>query len=106
MRLTQSFIPPRNYNAEQATSRCSAKRLTRAALMVTDRNAKTVLTNRIMLEATRLLAHSVLPVADVSDRLGFSEATNFVKFFRRESGLTPSAFRAQLRGLRGRAERS
>ena len=74
--------------------------------MVTDRNAKTVLTNRMMLEAKRLLAHSVLPIADIGDRLGFSEATNFVKFFRREAGLTPSAFRAQLRGLRGRAERS
>jgi AraC-like DNA-binding protein len=35
-----------------------------------------------------------LPVAAVGDQLGFDEATNFVKFFRRETGLTPGAFRA------------
>ena len=77
---------------------CSAKSLTRAVQVVADRNAKSVLTDRIVLEAKRLLAHSVLSVASVGDRLGFSEATNFVKFFRRETRLTPSAFRAQLRG--------
>ena len=77
---------------------CSEKSLTRAAQVVADCTAKTLLTDRIVLEAKRLLAHSVLSVANVGDHLGFSEATNFVKFFRRETGLTPSAFRAQLRG--------
>lgn len=81
---------------------CSAKSLTRASLMVSDRNAKAVLTDRIVLEAKRLLAHSVQSVANIGDQLGFSEATNFVKVFRRETGLTPSAFRAQLSGLKGR----
>lgn len=80
---------------------CSAKSLTRATQLVADRNAKTLLTDRIVLEAKRLFAHSVLSVATVGDLLGFSEATNFVKFFRRETGLTPSAFRARLRGPTG-----
>ncbi len=104
--IEQHFTKRHDVNHYARHLGCSAKSLTRAALMVTDRNAKAVLTDRIMLEAKRLLAHSVLPVADIGDRLGFSEATNFVKFFRREAGLTPSAFRAQLRGLRGGAERS
>jgi AraC-like DNA-binding protein len=81
---------------------CSEKSLNRAALAVSDRNAKAVLTDRIVLEAKRLLAHSLLPVAIVGDCLGFSEATNFVKFFRRETGLTPGAFRAQLTGSKQR----
>jgi AraC-like DNA-binding protein len=34
-------------------------------------------------------------VATIGDQLGFDEATNFVKFFRREAGLTPGAFRAR-----------
>jgi AraC-like DNA-binding protein len=75
---------------------CSVKSLTRAALVLTDRSAKAVLIDRIVLEAKRLLAHTYLPVAAVSDRLGFGEATNFVKFFRRETGLTPGAFRSRL----------
>jgi AraC-like DNA-binding protein len=76
---------------------CSEKSLTRAAFLVTDRSAKAVLTERIVLEAKRLLAHTALPVAAIGDQLGFAEATNFVKFFRREAGQTPGAFRAQQR---------
>ncbi len=84
---------------------CSEKSLARAARLVADRNAKAILVDRIVLEAKRLLAHSVLPVANVGDRLGFSEATNFVKFIRRETGLTPGALRAQLTGLENPAPR-
>ncbi len=73
---------------------CSEKSLSRATLAVTDMGAKTFLTNRIVLEARRLLVHTLSPVAAISDQLGFDEPTNFVKFFRRETGLTPGAFRA------------
>lgn len=79
---------------------CSEKSLTRAAFQVTDRSAKAVITERLVLEAKRLLAHTLLPVATIGDQLGFAEATNFVKFFRRETGLTPGAFRADQRGPR------
>jgi AraC-like DNA-binding protein len=57
-----------------------------------------MLTQRIVLEAKRLLAHSLAPVAAIGETLGFDEATNFVKFFRRETGLTPGAFRARQSG--------
>jgi len=76
---------------------CSEKSLTRASLEVSDRTAKAVIADRLVLEAKRLLAHTLLPVAVIGDQLGFAEATNFVKFFRRETGLTPGAFRAEQR---------
>ena len=75
---------------------CSEKSLSRAALAVADRSAKAILTDRIALEAKRMLAHSLLPVASIGYELGFSEPTNFVKFFRRETRLTPGAFREQM----------
>ena len=34
------------------------------------------------------------PVATISGVLGFDAATNVMKFFRRETGRTPAAFRA------------
>lgn len=77
---------------------CSQKSLSRATLEVADVSAKALLTQRIVLEAKRLLAHAVMPVAAVADALGFDEATNFVKFFRRETGTTPGAFRARHAG--------
>ncbi|MFP5510973.1 MAG: helix-turn-helix domain-containing protein [Alphaproteobacteria bacterium] len=38
------------------------------------------------------------PIYLIAEGLGFAEATNFAKFFRRETGLTPAAFRAENRG--------
>jgi AraC-like DNA-binding protein len=72
---------------------CSEKSIGRASLAVTGVGAKAFLTNRIVLEARRLLVHTNAPVATISEQLGFDEATNFVKFFRRETGATPGAFR-------------
>ena len=72
---------------------CSEKSLTRAAMEGAGVNAKDLITSRINLEAKRLLAHTVLPVAVIGEQLGFQEPTNFVKFFRREVGCTPGHFR-------------
>ncbi len=62
-------------------------------LEVSGVNAKTYLSQRITLEAKRLLAHTGAPVSRIADKLGFDEATNFVKFFRREAGCSPGEFR-------------
>jgi AraC-like DNA-binding protein len=72
---------------------CSEKSLGRAVLGVAGVSAKTFLSQRIVLEAKRLLVHTALPVATVGDRLGFAEPSNFVKFFRREAGQSPGQFR-------------
>jgi AraC-like DNA-binding protein len=72
---------------------CSVRTLTRACLTATGRSAKQVIDDRVTLEAKRLLAHSDLPVATIGFELGFSEPTNFGRFFARETGLTPGEFR-------------
>lgn len=71
----------------------SVKTLTRATLAVAGVPAKTLIAERVALEAKRLLVHTGLPVAAIAESLGFPEASNFVKFFRREAGCTPSSFR-------------
>lgn len=67
--------------------------ISRACLAAEGRSAKQVIDRRIALEAQRLLVHSAASVAEVAHQLGFSEATNFVKFFQRMIGLAPSVFR-------------
>jgi len=67
--------------------------LTRACRAATGQNAKHVIDGRIALEAQRLLAHTDQPVATIARRLGFSQATNFVKFFVRHTGATPGDVR-------------
>jgi AraC-like DNA-binding protein len=74
---------------------CAEKTLSRATQEVIGINAKTYLCQRIALEAKRMLIHTNLSVALIADSLGFNEATNFVKFFRRETGCSPNGFRKQ-----------
>lgn len=74
---------------------CTEKSLTRATLATRGMSAKAFIAARLNLEAKRLLAHTNLPVADIAERLGFQEATNFSKFFRREARCAPAEFRRQ-----------
>jgi AraC-like DNA-binding protein len=75
---------------------CSVRTLTRASLAVTGRSAKQLVDDRVALEARRLLACSPISIAEVGRRLGFPEPTNFGRFFHREVGVSPGAFRAAL----------
>lgn len=79
---------------------CSVRTLTRACLAVTGRSAKQVIDDRVTLQAMRLLAATELPIAEIGGELGFSEPTNFGRFFVREVGQSPGAFRDRLRGDR------
>ncbi|MEU8283347.1 AraC family transcriptional regulator [Micromonospora sp. NPDC048905] len=77
-----------------ADLRCSVRTLTRACLAVTGRSAKQVIDERVALQAGRLLAATDQPIAQIGRQLGFSEPTNFGRFFTREVGVSPGAFRA------------
>jgi len=57
--------------------------------------AKTFIASRLALEAKRLLVHTEMPISAIAQRLGFDEATNFIKFFRGIEGCTPGEFRRQ-----------
>jgi AraC-like DNA-binding protein len=73
---------------------CSVRTLTRACLAVTGCSAKQVIDDRVALQASRLLAATDAPIARIGRRLGFPEPTNFGRFFTREVGVSPGAFRA------------
>ncbi|MEU6602489.1 helix-turn-helix domain-containing protein [Streptomyces flaveolus] len=71
----------------------SPRTLTRATSVATGRTAKQYVDDRVLLEAKRLLRHSGLTAKEVADRLGFVDASDFTKFFRLRTGVTPGAFR-------------
>lgn len=75
---------------------CSQSTLSRACTASVGRSAKHLIDQRLALEAKRLLVHGNATTAEIGYRLGFSEPTNFVKFFRRLTDTTPQAFRAAL----------
>jgi AraC-like DNA-binding protein len=71
----------------------SEKTLSRVCVAATGVPAKSVINQRLVLEAKRLLAHTTLAVQTIGRELGFAEPSNFVKFFRKQAGMPPLAFR-------------
>jgi AraC-like DNA-binding protein len=77
---------------------CSTKSLRRACMMACGSSPKALIEQRLILETKRLLAHTGLTVEAIATEVGFSEPTNFVKFFRRHGGMRPLDFRAKFPG--------
>jgi AraC-like DNA-binding protein len=73
----------------------SERTLNRASTAGSGASAKELIARRLCLEAKRLLAHTANPVQTIAFDLGFDEATNFVKFFKRMEGMTPTDFRRE-----------
>ncbi|MGC3991229.1 MAG: AraC family transcriptional regulator [Chthoniobacteraceae bacterium] len=63
----------------------------------TGRSAGSIIRQRRLLDAQRLLLHSDLPVAEIGYQTGFPDPSYFTRFFRRETGDTPVAFREKIR---------
>src|SRR5262249_3222185 len=91
--LERSFATTRNAADYAAAVGYSLRSLNRACQAATGRTAKERLAARVPRGATRLLVPPDLPAASIGHRLGFTEPTNFGKFFQRETGETPGAFR-------------
>lgn len=56
-------------------------------------SVKELVDERVLVEAKRLLAFSQYSISDVANRLGFNEATNMTKFFKRHTDVSPKDFR-------------
>lgn len=58
-----------------------------------------IIRGEVVREAQRLLARTDLSCAQIAERLGFDDASYFSRYFRRENGLTPTAFRRAQLGI-------
>jgi AraC-like DNA-binding protein len=68
--------------------------VTSALTKATGRSAGKWIVSGRMAEARRLLLHSDARVDRVAERVGYADATHFIRMFRREHGATPAAWRA------------
>lgn len=93
--LEVEFMRQHNLNFYARRLGYAESTLSRACIRAEGVSAKRVIDQRIILEAKRMLVHSPLSVAEIGYALGFSEATNFNKFFRRLEQRTPQMFREQ-----------
>jgi AraC-like DNA-binding protein len=80
-----------DFYAEQLN--ISAVYLSECIKKVTTKSAKQIIDYYIVLDAKTRLRQSSQSISEIAYTLGFSEVTNFVKFFKRQTKLTPKAFR-------------
>jgi len=55
--------------------------------------------NRLVLEAKRLLVHSEQTSKEIAFDLGFADSSYFNRFFKRETGQTPTGYRSGIRKM-------
>jgi len=56
-------------------------------------SAGTLIRERVILEAKRLLINRDLMVAEIAEKLNFADQSYFIKFFKKYEGITPEKFR-------------
>ncbi len=80
-----------NYYAKEII--ISEKRLNQATSKIFGKTPKEIIDDRIILEAKRILAHTTESIKEICFYLGFEEPTNFIKYFKKHSAITPTEFR-------------
>jgi AraC family transcriptional activator of pobA len=79
---------------EYAEQMClTENRLNRICKRFTGKTAFEILQDRILLEAQRYLVYTAAPLAEIAFVLGLNDAAYFCRFFKKRTGLTPSAYR-------------
>lgn len=73
----------------------STKKLNRITQAIVQKAAKDYINDLLILETKRFLMNTSLSVKEIAYKTGFDVPTNFVKFFKKNTGITPLAFRKQ-----------
>jgi len=72
------------------------KHLNRICKDILNQTVTELITQRVILEAKRLLINASKTVNQVADSLGFDDYSYFTRLFKKHTGLTPSEFRKNL----------
>ena len=59
----------------------------------TGRTAKSMINDRVLTASRQLLVDEALSITQISQRLGFEYPQHFVRFFKAQTGKTPSEYR-------------
>ena len=93
--LHENYQLSRNVNFYAEKLSISPKHLNTLCRKFLNLSAKNTIDNFVVLEAKReLISNS--PIKEIAYKLGFLETTNFVKYFKKQTNISPSKFKEQL----------
>lgn len=91
--LSNHFSDSRNANFYAQKMNITYKHLNNICKEVLNTTAKQFIDEFIILEAKRKLINSTIKSSELSYKLGFEDPTNFIKYFKKFTGLTPNSFK-------------
>ncbi|MBW3524661.1 helix-turn-helix transcriptional regulator [Chryseobacterium sp. NKUCC03_KSP] len=90
--LEESFTSQKSISYYASQLNISAKHLNRITQTVMQKTASEIITERVILEAKRMLIYLDEGLVEIAFRLGYEEYSYFARMFRKNSGITPSQF--------------
>lgn len=75
----------------------SPRHLNRIIQQETKKNLTSVIQDRSILEAKRLLTFSDLTIREIATQLGFEDSAYFARFFRKKTNSSPTGFRKKVK---------
>jgi len=91
--LEQHLLNNRKVQFYAQQLQISTKKLNRITQEIIKKPVKQYINERLIMEMKRLLINTDWNIQEIAYKTGFEEPTNFVKYFKKETKLTPSAFR-------------
>ncbi len=91
--VEQSYRDQQQVQAYAQQLGVSTNHLVKTIRQTTHSTPKQMLRERLLLESKRLLVHSPYPVTQISSLLNFPNSTTFARWFKKQTGKTPSQFR-------------
>lgn len=74
----------------------SSKTLTTITKTITNKSPSQIISERIILQAKRLLRFTTLQIGEVAFRVGFDDPSYFIKYFKRYVSVAPTKYRGTL----------
>lgn len=91
--IEKNFSKTRDAKVYASDIAISYKHLNDVCKKIVKTTAKSFIDSYVVLEAKRMLVSTSLSVKEIAFVVGFSEPTNFLKYFKKHTGLTPVEFR-------------
>lgn len=91
--IDQKFAECKQVNQYADALNMSTTKLNWVCKRSVGKNAQSIIKERVVLEAKNLLFHTDKTVTEVAYELQFNDVSNFVKFFKAQTTLTPQQYR-------------
>ncbi len=93
--LDENFLKLKQVKDYSNLMNTSTYKLNEICLKIARKPAISIIKERIVVEAKNLISFTSLNIAEIAYKLNFSDPSNFVKFFKTQTNLTPLEYRSK-----------